>query len=179
VTVQNPIGAHHQWLAQEQYDFIVARVPILCVDLIAFADDGESRQVGLINRAVPEGGTGWCLVGGRVLRDEPLENAVRRHLRATLGSGIEVDPATLRPAGVIEYFSQTGIGEFCDPRKHAVSVTYAGRCTGQAQVQQDGEATDFRWYSPEQLPDLRFGCGQDKIIGRFLSQRSAALAVAR
>ena len=64
-----------------------------------------------------------CLVGGRVLHAEPLENAVRRHLRATLGSGIEVDPATLRPVGVIEYFSQTGIGEFHDPRKHAVSVT--------------------------------------------------------
>jgi hypothetical protein len=45
VTVQNSIGAHHQWLAQEQYDFIVARMPILCVDLIPFADDGESRQI--------------------------------------------------------------------------------------------------------------------------------------
>ena len=173
MTARDLIGAQGQWLPQEDYDFIVAHVPILCVDLIPLSADDPPR-VGLIERATPGGGTGWCLVGGRVMRDEPLTSAVRRHLHATLGSGIDVDLSTLHPLGVIEYFSEPGIGEFHDPRKHAVSVTYSGRCTGEAQAQHDSEAISFTWYTQEQLPTVRYGFGQQKIIERFLGQNGTA-----
>jgi ADP-ribose pyrophosphatase YjhB (NUDIX family) len=153
--------------------FIAAHVPILCVDLIPLSA-GDPARVGLIERATPGGGTGWCLVGGRVMRDEPLTSAIERHLHATLGNRIDVDPSTLRPFGVIEYFSEPGLGEFHDPRKHAVSVTYSGRCTGEARAQHDSEAISFRWYAPEQLPGVRYGFGQQKIIERFLGQNETA-----
>jgi ADP-ribose pyrophosphatase YjhB (NUDIX family) len=165
------IGAQNQWLPQEEYDFIVAHVPILCVDLIPLSA-GEQPRIGLIERATPGGGTGWCLVGGRVMRDEPLTSAVNRHLRATLGNGIDLDPGTLQPLGVIEYFSEAGRGEFHDPRKHAVSVTYSGHCTGHAQVQDNSEAINFRWHTQEQLPAIRYGFGQQKIIERYLKAGS-------
>ena len=168
MTLHDLIGAHDQWLPKEDYDFIVAHVPILCVDLIPLSAEGEPR-IGLIERATPGGGTGWCLVGGRVMRDEPLAAALARHLHSTLGENLEIDPAELRPVGVIEYFSQEGIGEFHDPRKHAVSVTYSGRSTGRAQVQDNGEAINFAWHSKEQLASVRFGFGQEKVIQRFLA----------
>jgi ADP-ribose pyrophosphatase YjhB (NUDIX family) len=170
MTAEDLIGARDQWLPQEQYDFIVAHVPILCVDLIPLSDD-EQPRIGLIERATPDDGTGWCLVGGRVIHDEPLEAAVGRHLRVTLGDDIHVDLATLRPVGVIEYFSEKGIGEFHDPRKHAVSVTYSGRCSGTPVVQAGSEAIGFAWRTEEQLPAVNFGFGQDKVIKRFLSLR--------
>jgi ADP-ribose pyrophosphatase YjhB (NUDIX family) len=182
MTGHDLIGAQDQWLPQEQYDFIVAHVPILCVDLIPLSDE-EQPRIGLIERATPDDVTGWCLVGGRVMRDEPLESAVRRHLHATLGDEIDVDPATLRPVGVIEYFSQEGVGEFHDPRKHAVSVTYSGRCSGIPHVQTGTEAIDFAWFTQEQLPAVRFGFGQQKVMKRFLTlsretQRSDAVRLA-
>jgi ADP-ribose pyrophosphatase YjhB (NUDIX family) len=162
------IGAHDQWLPQDQYDFIVAHVPILCVDLIPLSDD-EQPRIGLIERATPDDGTGWCLVGGRVMRDEPLAAAVGRHLRATLGDQIDVDLAALHMVGIFEYFSEKGIGEFHDPRKHAVSVTYSGRCSGTPRVQRGTEAINFAWHTKEQLPAVRFGFGQEKVVKRFLT----------
>lgn len=171
MTGQDLVGAQDQWLPQEQYDFIVAHVPILCVDLIPLSDD-EQPRIGLIERAIPDGGRGWCLVGGRVIRDEPLTAAVTRHVRATLGAEIDVDLATLRLVGVIEYFSEEGKGEFRDPRKHAVSVTYAGHCSGTPRAQAGTEAIDFAWHTEEQLPAVRFGFGQGKIVSRFLRDRS-------
>ena len=171
MTGHDLIGAQDQWLPQEQYDFIVAHVPILCVDLILLSDD-EQPRIGLIERATPDDGTGWCLVGGRVMHDEPLTAAVSRHLRATLGNEIGVDLATLRPAGIIEYFSKKRIGEFHDPRKHAVSVTYSGRCSGTPRVQAGAEAIDFAWHTEEQLPAVRFGFGQEKVVKRFLTMRT-------
>lgn len=168
MTVHDFIGAHDQWLPKEDYDFIVAHVPILCVDLIPLSAEEEPR-IGLIERATPGGGTGWCLVGGRVMRDEPLDAALTRHLHATLGAELEIDPAGLRPVGVFEYFSKEGIGEFHDPRKHAVSVTYSGRCPGRVRVQDNGEAIDFAWHDEGQLASVCFGFGQEKIIRRFLA----------
>jgi ADP-ribose pyrophosphatase YjhB (NUDIX family) len=167
VTGHDLIGAQDQWLPQEQYDFIVAHVPILCVDLIPLSA-GQQPLIGLIERATPDDGTGWCLVGGRVMRDEPLTAAVTRHLQATLGDEIDVDLSTLRPIGIIEYFSEKGLGEFHDPRKHAVSVTYSGRCSGTPRVQAGTEAINFAWHTNEQLPAVRFGFGQEKVVKRFL-----------
>jgi len=168
VTGHDPIGAKDQWLSPEQYAFIAAHVPILCVDLIPLSAD-EQPRIGLIERATPDGGTGWCLVGGRVLRDEPLTVAVRRHLHETLGNAIDVDLPALQPVGIIEYFSEEGIGEFHDPRKHAVSVTYAGYCTGNAHVKDGAEAINFAWHTKEQLPAVNFGFGQQKVIQRYLT----------
>ena len=170
MTTYDLIDARDQWLPQQDYDFIVAHVPVLCVDLILLSER-EQPQVGLIERATPDGGTGWCLVGGRVMRDESLAMAVNRHLRATLGGEIRVEVATLQPVGVIEYFSEAGIGEFHDPRKHAVSVTYSAHCIGTPRVQIGTEALAFSWYRENELKSVRFGFGQDKVMNRFLQQQ--------
>jgi ADP-ribose pyrophosphatase YjhB (NUDIX family) len=172
VTSRDSIDAREQWLPEEQYAFIVAHMPILCVDLILLSDDKQPR-IGLIERATPDGGTGWCLVGGRVTHDEPLTAAVSRHLRVTLGTEISVDRGTLCQVGVIEYFSDKRAGEFHDPRKHAVSVTYSGRCSGTPRAQEGTEAIDFAWHTKEQLTAVRFGFGQDKVVERFLAQAAA------
>lgn len=168
MTDNDIIGAQDQWLPKKEYDFIVARVPILCVDLIMLSDEQQSR-IGLIERAIPDDGTGWCLVGGRVTRNEPLSAAVSRHLRATLGDQIKVNFSTLRPAGIIEYFPEKGIGEFHDPRKHAVSITYSARCSGTPKVQKGTEAIDFAWHTEKQLAEVRFGFGQEKVVRHFLA----------
>ena len=163
----DPIGAGDRWIPEDEYDFIRARVPILCVDLIPLSED-EPPKIGLIERDIYGGGTGWCIVGGAVLRNEPLIVALQRHLHATLGHAVTLNLETLSFLDVIEYFAEPDIGEFYDPRKHSVSLVHFGRCHGPIQVTPRGEANDFRWYKPEESMTLKFGYGQGKVVERYL-----------
>jgi ADP-ribose pyrophosphatase YjhB (NUDIX family) len=161
------VNAGARWIPPHEYDLILSRVPILCVDLILLSGD-EPAKVGLIKRDTYAGGNGWCLIGGAVIRDEPLPAAVVRHLRATLGYGMDADLNSLKLFGVVQYFTDPRTGRFHDPRKHAVSLTYVGRCIGKAQVRKSGEARDFAWFSREELDELTYGFRQGEIIASYL-----------
>ncbi|BCB75532.1 NUDIX hydrolase family protein [Phytohabitans flavus] len=157
------IGAGDRWIPADEYERILARVPISCVDLLPLSTDATPR-VGLILRETP-GGRGWCLVGGAVLRDEPLAAAVARHLAATLGTQMTV--SSLAYATTVEYFSQPGIGDFHDPRKHSIAHTYTGICSGTAAP--TGEAEAFEWFAVDRLPaEGDFGFGQGRVVRQAL-----------
>ncbi len=159
------VGAGDRWIASADYEFIAARVPIVCVDVILLSSDPEPK-VGLIYRNTYAGRKGWCLVGGAVLRNESLTAAVARHARSTLGYSVELDMASLQLLGVIEYFTERDRGGFYDPRKHAISLTYLARCAGVSLPQ--GEALDFRWFNPSQLANLEYGFGQGALVDRYV-----------
>ena len=161
------IGAGNGWIPGELYKSIEASVPIVCVDVLLSPCDAP-QQIGLIQRATYDDGVGWCLIGGRVLRDEPLANAVDRHVMATLGDSIRVVRSSMRLGAVIEYFSKPGLGDFHDPRKHAVALTYAAACDLIGESDIKGEAIDFRWFSIDELPDIDFGFGQGEAVARVL-----------
>ena len=166
------VGAGERWIPQHEYDLILNRVPILCVDLIPLSAD-EPTKIGLIQRNTYAGGKGWCLIGGAVLRDEPLPAAVVRHLQATLGHRIDVDLDSLRLFAVVQYFTDPRLGRFHDPRKHAVSLTYTGRCIGEAKVQQNGEARDFAWFNSGEVNKLFYGFGQGELIASYVRSKDA------
>lgn len=163
---EDRVGAGDRWIPQDEYDLILSRVPILCVDLLLLGSQGNSK-VGLILRDTYGGGQGWCLVGGAVLRNESLNDAILRHLRATLGEGLAVNQSSMQFVGLFEYFSEPRIGELYDPRKHAVSATFSAICEGSARVM--GEAMDFQWFDVERLRQVSFGFGQGKVVERALS----------
>jgi ADP-ribose pyrophosphatase YjhB (NUDIX family) len=165
VISSDSVGAGDRWIPQAEYEFIRARVPILCVDFVPLSREQRPR-VGLIRRQTYEGHEGWCLVGGAVLRDEPLPDAIDRHFRATLGDEAQIDANTLHFLDIIEYFTKPGMGEFYDPRKHSVALTYFGRCGGP--IRPCGEALEFRWFQLEDLPGLQFGFGQEKVLARLI-----------
>jgi len=123
-------------------------------------------MIGLIQRGTYKAGRGWCLVGGAVLRDEPLVAAVRRHVQATLGSGMVLQPSTLQLHEVIEYFTNPDLGEFHDPRKHAVALTYSARADGIPSAQ--GEALAFQGFPQDQLAAIQFGFRQGTVVNRML-----------
>ena len=94
--------------------------------------------------------------------------AVERHVAATLGPALRVDRSTLELGAVIEYFTEPGMGEFCDPRKHAVSMTYSAACAFTGEPEARGEAHEFRWFGLDELPGLDFGFGQGEVVARVL-----------
>jgi ADP-ribose pyrophosphatase YjhB (NUDIX family) len=163
---QDVVGAGDQWLPDEDYKFIQARVPILCVDVLLSPVE-DPGQVGLIRRAAPDGDA-WCLIGGRVLRNERLAVAVERHVAATLGTGVHVDRSTLEFGAVIEYFTERGPHGLYDPRKHAVAVTYAASCECTSDPEALGEAFEFAWFKIDQLCEVSFGFGQGDAVAQVL-----------
>jgi ADP-ribose pyrophosphatase YjhB (NUDIX family) len=169
MVINDPVGAGSQWIPEAEYKLIRARVPILCVDFIPLSHD-LPPMVGLIRRETYGDGQGWCLVGGAVLRDEPLLTAIERHLHATLGGKVQVESSTLRLLDVIEYFTEPGLGQFHDPRKHSVAPTYFGRCGGVTEP--CGEALEFRWFQLGELPTNQFGFGQEEIVKRLISRNA-------
>jgi len=161
------VGAGDQLLPAESYEFIRASVPIVCVDVL-LSPRGNPRQVALVRRATYAGGEGWCLIGGRVLRNEHLPAAVERHVAATLGPAVRVDRSTLELGAVIEYFTEPGLGDFCDPRKHAVALTYSASCECAGEPEVRGEALGFGWFGIDELAGLTFGFGQGEAVARVL-----------
>jgi ADP-ribose pyrophosphatase YjhB (NUDIX family) len=166
-----PVGAGDRWIPDAEYKFIRSRVPILCVDFLPLSYD-LPPMVGLIRRETYDGGQGWCLVGGAVLRNESLLTAIERHLHATLGDEAHIDLGTLRLLDIAEYFTEPGLGQFYDPRKHSVAPTYIGRCGGL--IQPRGEALGFRWFKLDELPMNQFGFGQEEIVKRLISRNAWA-----
>jgi ADP-ribose pyrophosphatase YjhB (NUDIX family) len=160
------IGGGSRWLSPEDYSFVRERVPILCVDVL-LSPCGRPSAVGLIRRATYDGGDGWCLVGGRVLRDEHLAAAVARHVTATLGAELRLDSATLEMRAVAEYFTKPSADQLHDPRKHAVALTYTATCEGTPHPA--GEALDFHWFELGELGTVDFGFGQDAVVARVLA----------
>jgi len=163
---QDVVRAGDQWMPEADYEFIRSKVPILCVDVLLSPAEDPGR-VALIRRATPDG-EGWCLIGGRVLRNEHLSAAVERHVAATVGPAVRVDPATLELGAVIEYFTERGTGDFHDPRKHAVALTYAASCECVGDPEALGEAFEVAWFKLEQLPEVNFGFGQGEAVARVL-----------
>lgn len=166
---QDVVGAGDRLLPAEDYEFIKASVPVLCVDIL-LSPKGDPRQVALVRRTTYQGDVGWCLVGGRVLRNEHLPAAVERHVAATLGPAVWVDRSTLELGAVIEYFTEPDLGEFYDPRKHAVALTYAASCECTGQPEALGEALEFGWFKIDQLSVVNFGFGQGEAVARVLKK---------
>ncbi|WP_132126053.1 DUF4916 domain-containing protein [Actinocrispum wychmicini] len=155
------MNAGDAWLSDEEYQFVSSRVPILCVDLLPIVDGGQ--KFGLILRDIPGGRRGLNLIGGRVLIDEHLHEALERHVQATLGENAELREETLVLVGVYQYFRELTRGALHDPRKNAVSITYAGEVCGTIIPQ--GEAYGFQTFEIDSPPPGQdFGFGQGSVV---------------
>ncbi|MBB5159611.1 DUF4916 domain-containing protein [Saccharopolyspora phatthalungensis] len=156
------------WIPPEEYDEITKKIPILCIDVLPISAS-EPDSVGLIYRETYWGRRGWCLVGIGVQHGEPLVTAVQRAFTWALGDQVRIDPATLQLKEIVEYLPEQGVGEFFDPRKHAVALTYT--CVVSGQPEPRGKAIDFKWFSRDALPEGdALGFGQERLIPRLLAR---------
>jgi ADP-ribose pyrophosphatase YjhB (NUDIX family) len=157
-----------RWFSSSRWKSIQESVPITCVDVlpVRFAAGSPKRvnAVGLILRETPHEGKRWCLVGGRLLYGESLEEAIHRQIKETLGSRVHVavgrDPQPL----YVKQYSPRGRSPFSvDPRQHSVGLTYASQIKGTPVA--GGEAISFKWFDVTSLPKAKeFGFGQDTVV---------------
>jgi ADP-ribose pyrophosphatase YjhB (NUDIX family) len=142
--------------------------PVVCVDILPRRVDGDVVEFGLIRRESDRGDVVWALVGGGVHRGETTGEALRRHLRETLGTQVRwTEPDTAYPSLIAEYFPWERPTHGLDSRKHAVALTYLVDVAGHPEAQ--GEALDFRWFRRDELPSENdLWRGQRAVVSRLL-----------
>jgi ADP-ribose pyrophosphatase YjhB (NUDIX family) len=155
------------WLADDDWKWAQDSLPIACADVVPVRldDAGKSiEQIGLIFRQTPHQGRRWCMVGGRMWRNESLAEAAGRQLRETLGPAVQFEiDANRQPDFVAQYFTTSRSIGFVDPRQHAITLVIVVPIAGEITAM--GEAESFRWFSPDDLPKPgEWGFGQDRVV---------------
>jgi len=157
------------WLSTEALENISAQVPLVYVDAVPVRvdDRGVVTHVGLLLRVASDGTISRQVVSGRVLFNERIRDALIRHLEKDLGPvALPRIPAEPSPFTIIEYFPDSFVSGFVDPRHHAVSLAYVVPVDGDCTPTQ--EALDLGWYTPEEAVSARVVAemtgGQDRLL---------------
>lgn len=73
-------------ISKEEYEHVLDLVPIICVDLVIMNDNGE---VLVVKRQNEPGKGEWWIPGGRLLKNESIEECARRKAKEELGLDLE------------------------------------------------------------------------------------------
>ena len=128
-------------LSHDEYRRIMETMPVVCVDCVVRNEKGEFLLIKRDNE--PLKGEYW-VPGGRLHRNERLEEAVHRKMREELGIRVEI----VENLGFFEEFfdktAQDAEGGF-----HAVSFLYLVRPLEES-IKLDCQSSDWGWF--KELP---------------------------
>jgi colanic acid biosynthesis protein WcaH len=129
-------------LPAEEYQQMLRRIPILCVDGVLTNDRGQYLLVRRIN--APMKGD-WWVPGGRVLKGESLEGAFARKMREELGIPVTI----LGPIGYFEVQHEDDPRGEGDP-VHQVSIVFAAEPQS-LDIRLDGQSAEWGFF--DRLPE--------------------------
>ena len=121
--------------------------PMLTADVVVIAGALEDARVLLIQRGNPPFAGSWALPGGFVEEGEQVAEAAPRELAEE--TGLKIDAGALELLGVYDTPGR-------DPRGWTVSVVYIASVPDESAVTGADDASDARWFSLEELPELAF-----------------------
>ena len=157
------------WLSPDDLEQVRAQMPIVYVEAVPVRVDalGNVTEIGLLLRQAADDTISRLIVSGRVIHGERIRDALLRHCEKDLGPlafpRIPVDPS---PFTIAEYFPNSDVSGFHDPRQHAVSLVYIVPVDGECEPTQ--EALDLAWYTPAEVvsPTVigQMTGGQDRIL---------------
>lgn len=128
-------------IPDKDYRRIIEQLPIICVDAIIIND---KKQYLLVRRKnEPLKGEYW-VPGGRLFKNESLQDAVKRKVRQELG----IESNIIMPVGVYEDFYEKG--PFNIEGYHALSIVYLMAVESE-NIQLDDQSDDWGWF--DQLPE--------------------------
>ena len=126
----------------EQYKRILEVMPLLCVDVVIRNARGEYLLVKRVNE--PLKGR-WWVVGGRVHKNETLEQAVIRKVRQETS----LDVRKMQPIGYYEAAFKDNSIKLATPF-HAVSVVFAIAVANDVEIRLDAQSSE--WKFAKKLP---------------------------
>lgn len=132
------------WIGDEEWETIVANVPIVSVDLVVRTPDGV-----VLGRRLNEPARGeWFVPGGRVHKGESLVEAVHRVAEEELGADVEIRDRL----GAYEHRYETA--DVADAGgKHLVPVGFAVETDATA-FDGDDQHAELATFRPDELPEL-------------------------
>ncbi len=147
--------------APEMLDFadflqVVRNTPLVSIDLIVQNEAGAY----LLGKRLNEPAKGdWFVPGGRIRKNETLDQAFERITQAELGIGLKRNKAQLQ--GVYEHFYETNAGEQAGFGTHYVVLGYRLALNQQdLHLPQKEQHQEWRWQSAEAIL-------LDKQVNRF------------
>lgn len=133
------------FLSGELFNTVVAHAPLVAIDLIV---ENHQREILLGRRLNRPAKDFWFVPGGRIYKNESLDNAFSRITTAELGTLYHRSEAAL--LGVYEHFySDSVFGEGVEhPDTHYVVISYHIRLKpNTSTLLPDQQHSDFCWKS--------------------------------
>ncbi len=153
-----------RWIPDELFQAIQKNMPVACVDLIVL----RRKRAGiletlLIKRKIYPEERKWCLIGGRILKDEYTKDTIKRQAKEELGVSVKILPP---------WSEHMPFAVFNDPvsdaQKHFVVLVYPVAVTKGKPKASGPEFSEARWFPLNKLPPAaRIAFYHSKVLAMF------------
>lgn len=163
-TKEKTVVPRSRWIPDELFQAIQKTVPVACVDLIVLRRGRKNvAETLLIKRKIyPEQGK-WCLIGGRILKDEYTKDTIRRQAKEELGVSVKIIPpwSEKHPFAVFN-------DPVSDKQKHFVALAYPVAVVKDTLKPSGPEFKEARWFPLDKLPPAaRIGFYHPTVLAMF------------
>lgn len=131
-------------LTNEEFGRIIEATPLVAIDLIVHNGEGK---ILLGKRRNSPAKAYWFVPGGRILKNERLQDALKRIADAELG--IEVSSGQV--IGVFDHLYDDNFFELPGLTTHYVTIAYRFEITGETALRLDDQHEKFEWWDRETL----------------------------
>src|SRR3989344_132853 len=121
----------------EEYKKILENMPFCCVDIVIC----QNNKVLLIKRKNDPEKNSWWVPGGRIYKNEKLEQAAIRKVKEETG----LDIKTIKKIGVYEYFSDKSFFSDLKTGTHNIVVVFLAEPIDNKNIKIDKTSSDFKW----------------------------------
>ena len=138
------------WLNEQDYALVTSKIPIITVDLVILRNGKNGWEVLLLIRKTGYAKGEWCIIGGRVWKDEPLKDTIKRQAK-DLGVKVKIIPPFDYnfPILLNDHLKQ-------DQTKHSICSVYPIKIVGGKARKEGEEYKGFRWFPVNKLPNLAY-----------------------
>jgi colanic acid biosynthesis protein WcaH len=130
-------------LSEELFKKVVASTPLVSIDLIVRDTQANILLGKRVNRPAKDF---WFVPGGRVLKDETIEQAFTRLLVAELG----MDKTSAYFKGIYQHFYEDNFSEE-NFTTHYIAIAYEVLFTAEMALLPAAQHHDYRWFSKTDL----------------------------
>lgn len=135
------------WLPDETFKSIIQYTPLISIDLIVRNEKGEVLLGKRVN--APAKGN-WFVPGGRVRKNETLDNAFIRLLREELGIESGITRIDAKFLGIFEHFYNDCVfGN--DVSTHYVVIAYEIKINFILNIIKTSQHNSFLWYAENDI----------------------------
>lgn len=131
-------------MTDDEFLRIVDATPLVSIDLILRNERGEVLLGQRLNR--PAQGT-WFVPGGRIRKNERVQEALRRISERELG--VPIDDAKL--LGVFDHLYEDNFRGVPDISTHYVVLGFAAQLPSAAPIIADNQHGELKWWRVEEL----------------------------